>query len=202
MRISINLATQPYQDVRQFAFRWALALFAMALLTGALLYAAVANVIAWRATKGEIASRQAAIAQRDQERAKAEAFLNLPQNRDTKLRGDFLNDLIARKAFSWTQAFSELEKLMPARLHVTALRPITNEKSQLELHLTVIGSARADAIELVRRLETSPHFTGAKVLSESLVPSGAAAAPGSVQFEISAVYVPKFAATEVASGRP
>lgn len=199
MRIEINLATQPYQNVRRFLFGWGVALVAAALLTAALVYATVTQLLAWHSVRREIAQRRTEIAEQDRKRAAVEAFLNKPENRDTRDRGRFLNQLIARKEFSWTQAFSDLEKLVPSGLHVVALRPGLNASNELELRMSVSASSRANAIELVRRLEQSPHFSRAEVLSENLL-QGGPNNPESVTFDISAIYIPSFA-REAASGR-
>ncbi|MFB3916558.1 MAG: PilN domain-containing protein [Terriglobales bacterium] len=199
MRIEINLATQPYQDVRRLLIGWGSAVVALAVLTAVLLYATVTQLAAWHAVRRDIAERRAQIAEQDKKRAAVEAFLNRPENRDTRDRGRFLNQLIARKEFSWTRAFSDLERLVPNGLHVVALRPGLTPNNELELRMSVATGSRDSAIELVRRLEQSPHFTRAQVLSESLT-AGGSGNPESVAFEISAIYIPSFA-QEVASGR-
>jgi type IV pilus assembly protein PilN len=199
MRFNINLASQPYQDVQRFFFRWALGLLGLAVLTGGLIYAATSAYLSWRVTEKQVAELRRQIAERDRQRATAEDFLNRPENRDARDRSQFLNALIARKAFSWTEIFNDLERLMPPRLRVLDIRPVVNDNNQLELQLAVTGSSRDSAIELVRRLEQSPHFSSAKVDAESLQPASQSQ-PASVQFQISAVYLPAFARRESSAG--
>ncbi len=191
MRFNINLATQPHEDVQRFFLRWTIGLLVLAVVTIGLVYAALASYLSWRVTARDIASIRSQIAEQDRQRAEVEAFLNRPENRETRDRSQFLNALIARKAFSWTEVFSDLEKIVPARLRVYSIRPEIDEDNQLELHIEVVGSSRDSANELVQRLEQSPHFTRARVDSESRQ-AAAQNQPALVRFQISAIYLPSW----------
>ena len=189
MKFKINLATQPYENTRRFYLLWGAVLVAVALFTAALLYGAVSG---WRNSHG--ISRQIAAEQKTlkelQARERADlAILNQPQNREVREKSQVLNGLIRRKEFSWTLIFSDLERLMPTRLHVVSITPLLNKDNEIELHMQVAGDSRDKAIELVDRMERSPAFRHAQVLQENSVP--ASAQPGdSVQFVISAIYLP------------
>ncbi len=127
----------------------------------------------------------------DAEKAQAQAILNQPQNREVADQSQFLNNLFARKALSWTQVFSEMEKLMPANIHVVSMKPEFNRDNQLVLHVVVATSARDKAVELVKHMEKSPHFRTPQVEAENATGRRpAVAAAGNIQFEIAAVYVP------------
>ncbi len=63
--------------------------------------------------------------------------LNQPQNREVADQSAFLNNLFARKALSWTRVFTEMEKLMPANIHVVSMKPEFNRENQLVLHVVV-----------------------------------------------------------------
>ena len=69
--------------------------------------------LAARKDRSLIEQREQQIAARDQQKAKAEEILNLPANRGTRDRAQFLNELFLRKAFSWTKVFEDLERVMP-----------------------------------------------------------------------------------------
>lgn len=191
MRLNINLATQPYQDVRRFLFRWGIAVAVLALVSAVLVYAAVSATISWRSLTRQENELRARIAERDRVRSSAESFLNRPENRSTRDQSQFINALIARKAFSWTQVLSDLEHIVPAGLQVTAIHPEVSEDNQLQLRLTVAGQSRERAIDLVRRLEESQHFRNAEVVNEAAPGVGGQTESG-FRFEISATYVPAF----------
>ena len=190
MRVNINLASQPYEDARRFARRWALLLGGTGLVTIALVWGAFFRLREWRTEDRAIRALEAQVAQGDQEIGRAQSFLNRPENRDTRDKSRLLNELIARKAFSWTEVFADLEKIMPPRLHVVSIRPELNEQNQLELRLAVAGESRQRALDLVQKMEASARFKEPEVLAESTQPPSAANPGDAVQFDIRALYVP------------
>jgi type IV pilus assembly protein PilN len=199
MRFEINLASQPFQDVQRFMLRWGLALLVAMAMTGGLVYSSIMAFRSWRVVDRQERELRLKIAAKANERAQVQAFLNRPQNKDTTVRSSFVNQLIARKAFSWTEIFTDLEQIVPGRLHVTNIEPDINEDDQLELHLQVAGTSHDAAVELVKRLEDSPHFREARILAEGLQNQVTAnqrnAAPQNDvwRFDISALYIPSFA---------
>ncbi len=187
MRVNINLASQPYEDARQFWFRWGGAFIALGIITLGLIYITVSGWLSARKDQAMIEQRQAQIAVRDKEKADAAAMMNLPQNRSTRDRSEFLNDLFQRKAFSWTQAFEDLEKLMPPQLHVVSIHPEMSPDNQLEIKLTVAGTSRDRALELVRKMEGSQRFHDTEIDEEKISTSQGA---NEVVFNITALYIP------------
>jgi len=167
MRLDINLATRPYEDARRFWVQWGSILSAVGLLTLILVFMALSGLWSASNDRKTIRSYQKEIAERDSERAQAEAFLNLPANRSTRDRSQFLNELIRRKSFSWTKVFEDLERIMPPRVHLVSIHPELNEDNQLAIKMQVAGDSRDRALDLVRRMESSPHFQQTKIDSES-----------------------------------
>jgi type IV pilus assembly protein PilN len=189
MRVDINLATRPYEDSGPLWLRWGGALAILGLFTLILLYSVFSGWSAARKDRSLIELRQEQIATRDQQKAKAEETLNLPANRGTRDRAQFLNDLFQRKAFSWTKVFEDLERVMPPRLHVVSIQPEKAPDNQLQIKLVVAGESRDRALELVRKMEGSRHFQQTQIEQES---SQVGQTPGdNVQFDISALYVPE-----------
>lgn len=193
MRLDINLASRPYEDARQFWLRWGSALFALSMVTLLLLYFTISGLLLAQQERRLISERQRQIAARDAEKAQAQATLSLPQNRAMRDRSQFLNDLFERKAFSWTKVFEELERVMPARLHVVSIHPDISTENELTINLTVAGESRDRALELVRKMEGSQHFQQTRIKSET---SQTGTTGGdNVLFEISAAYIPDLATT-------
>jgi type IV pilus assembly protein PilN len=188
MRVDINLASQPYEDARQFWLRWGGGLVALGILTLLLLVMTVNGWIGARKDRQLIRQYEAQSAARDKEKADALALLNLPQNSTTRDRSQFLNDLFQRKAFSWTKAFEDLEQVMPPRLHVVSIHPELAPDNELEIKLIVAGDSRDHALDLVSKMEASKHFHETYIDEESTNLSGASG--DTVQFHITALYVP------------
>ena len=191
MRIDINLASQPYEDARRFWTNWGTALGLLGFATLLLVFVAGTRLINANHERKEIADMESVIAKFDAEKAQAEATLNRPQNRLTRDRSQFLNELFARKAFSWTRLFEDLERVMPAHLHVVRISPDLSKENDLEIKLVVGGDTREQALDLVRKMEGSKRFKGTQIESERTKEEGGGNGPGDrVTFDISASYVP------------
>ncbi len=190
MRLDINLASQPYEDARQFWMRWGGAVGAVGLLTLVLLTLTITGWVNARRDREAMAEKRAMIADRDRIRADAEAFLARPENRTTRDESQFLNELIERKAFSWTRVLENLEKVMPPRVHLVSISPELDDQNQLALKMTVAGDSRDRAIELARRMEESRRFAQTYITTEH--PVQATNGSGDTeQIEILAVYIPE-----------
>ena len=185
MRLDINLASHPYEDVRDFLMRWGTATGALALLTLVLLGMAFSNWWGSRDVRQEMDRDLSQMQELDRDKATAESLLSRPQNRETLERSRFLNGLITRKAFSWTQLFMDLEKIMPPRVRVVSLQPEAAE-NQMSVRLLVEGDSRERALDLVRRMEESERFRLARVKSERGKEDS-----GLIQLEIVAFYAPE-----------
>jgi type IV pilus assembly protein PilN len=137
------------------------------------------------------------IAAYDREKSEAEAILNQPQNRALREQSRFLNSLFQRKAFSWTKVFEDLEQVMPAHLHVVSINPGNSSDNNLQIKLLVGGDSREQALDLVRKMESSNRFRQTRIESEK-VESENQTGGDRVKFEIDALYTPT---TEKTSGR-
>jgi membrane protein implicated in regulation of membrane protease activity len=109
MRLNINLASQKYEDVRQFYVRWSMAIGLSALLMLVLI------VMAWRnfsisSQSGQRTKQlQAEIDALQKQRAAAEAISNLPENHDVTAQKNYWNKQINRRQLSWSQLFNDLQ---------------------------------------------------------------------------------------------
>ncbi len=191
MRVDINLATHPYEDLRVFWVRWGSLLAGLGVLLLLLLFLIVHGWQQARAAEERIAYGEQRVASLDAEKASAEATLNRPENRSTRDRSQFLNDLFERKAFSWTQVFEDLERIMPPRVHVVSIHPDMSPDNQLQIKLTVAGDSPARVLELVRKMESSEHFRQTEIHVQQSMTNGKASAD-TVSFDISALYVPQY----------
>jgi type IV pilus assembly protein PilN len=202
MRIDINLASQAYQDSGRFWTRWGTALGVLAVITAALVYFAASGFVHAGRDRRQIAKLESEIAAYDQERNQAEAVLNQPQNRLLREQSQFLNGLFERKSFSWTRVFEDLERVMPAHLHVVSIHPDMSSENNLELKMIVGGDSREQALDLVRKMEGSNHFKQTRINSEKVASelNGIQSTTDRVQFEIEASYIPSPAAKQTSGG--
>ena len=190
MRVDINLATRPYEDAAEFYRAWGLPVAAFVLVTVVLGALAASSLVNARTVGQQTAQLRAQIAELDRQKQAAQELLNRPENRETRDRSRFLNALFARKAFSWTQVFADLEKIIPAHVHVLAITPGITEDNQIQVAMRVEADSREKSIELIRRLEESRTFRQPQMKTEAAQTATGAGHAG-VAFEIVALYTPR-----------
>jgi Tfp pilus assembly protein PilN len=190
MRIDINLASQPYEDSRQFWSYWATGLSLLSLITLFLVFLAITGFVRAGHDRVQISRLKDQIAAYDREKAQAESVLNQPQNRALREQSRFLNSLFQRKEFSWTKVFEDLERVMPAHLHVVSINPGNTADNSLEIKLLVGGDSREQALDLVRKMEGSNRFRQTRIESEKVENENQSGGSDRVQFEIYALYSP------------
>ena len=198
MRIDINLASQPYEDARQFWMRWGTALGVLSLLTLVLLALDITGWMAASKDRAAMSQKRATIANYERIEGEAQGRLNLPENRTMWSESQYLNSLIERKAFSWTRVLENLERVMPPRVHLVSISPQLDENNELALKMSIAGDSRDRAIELTRRMEESRRFAQTSISRESRFESQNG---DTLQFEISAIYIPE-SLLNVSGGAP
>ena len=199
MRFDINLASRPFQDARSTLKRWGSILGGIACVTAALLLIDYSHWRDNRVINEKTAKIQQDIDQLDAQRNANQSLLNQPANRETRDRSQFLNGIIVRKSFSWTRAFSDLEKIMPTRVHLVKIEPELTPQKELKIKMTVEGKSRDKALDLVRKLETSNEFKQARIETETAKSGNDA--EGTVEFDISAIYLPPSPQPKGSAGR-
>jgi type IV pilus assembly protein PilN len=192
MRFTINLASQPYEAARQFRQRIGAVVAALALIAVVLVGYIVYQRVQSRTINQQLSEAHREIDSLNREEAQARAILNRPENRDVAERSEFLNQLFARKALSWTRVFTEMERIMPPDLHVVSMKPEYNKTNDLTLRVVVATGSRGRAVEVVRRMEKSNHFRQAEIVAENVTTNvgDQSAGPGNIQFDITALYLP------------
>jgi len=200
MRFDINLASAPYQDARSFYLRYGSALGGVALLTLILLGVAFREWSSTRAVSAKIDEVHHASTELDRRKAEAEHILSLPENRGTRDGSQFVNQLIARKSFSWTQVFAQLEQVMPAQIHVVSISPELNSADQLSMKMILAGESLDKAVQLMHNLEKSPNFRDPQILAQQ-ADRAAAGGGDNIDVQVSALYVPTITRPEAETPR-
>jgi len=192
MRVNVNLASQPYEVAQSYRRQMTLVISGLGILAVLLL----GYIFYQRQHSRSIVRQTNAVRWQmhnlENEEAQAHAILNKPANRVIADQSDFLNQLFARKSLSWTRVFTEMEKIVPAGLHVVSMKPEYTKSNDLVLHVIVATDSRDRAVELVRNMEKSTHLRQAEIVAETVTTSSSdqAAGGGSIQFDIAATYVP------------
>ena len=133
MNIEINFSAAPYRQVQRALLHRRLILIALSLAFSLLLATSVRALVSWSATRAQAFELRSQIAREDGLRSRAETFLNRPDSRRTRQAAEFLNAAFARRAFSWTELFADLEPVVPQHVHVTSIRPEFTADGRVEL---------------------------------------------------------------------
>ena len=196
MKISVNLATRPFVELRPLFARLRLAMGLLAVLAVGLGFGLhVLNGRA-RAAQAKMDAVKAKTQGFENERLANEAKMRQPQNRGVLERSQFLNTLFAEKSFSWTAVMMDLEKVLPAGVQVTSLEPQVKKDGTVTVRLRVSGE-RMKTVQLVRNLETSQRFVSPRLAGAAAQAQESGrgsvvqvAGPGAVEFEILSDYNP------------
>ncbi|HEV2618636.1 MAG TPA: PilN domain-containing protein [Acidobacteriaceae bacterium] len=197
MRISINLATRPFVELRPLFARLRLAMLGlavMALALGVWLHFLNRNAQAEQAQMDSLKAQTAAF---QMERANNERRMMEPENQAVLSRSQFLNDQFAAKSFSWTSVMMDLERVLPPGVQVTSIDPSISPEHEVTIRLRVSGD-RERVVDLVRSLERSQRFLAPRPANETAQTHEAGQAirvaemggPDGVQFEIVSGYNP------------
>lgn len=169
-RLPINLASEPFR--RDRAILIASSALAVILAIG---LAVLVSLVMSERQRAKDTREALALLERDT-RAKAaeiskyDSILRQVQNAEVLDRNVFINTLISRKAVSWTQLFSDLEKVMPHTVRLVSVRPQILSNNQIILDMTVGAQSEAPLVDMLMRLEGSPLF-GAVTAQTMLPPS-------------------------------
>ncbi len=164
-KVIINIASQPRRNLRAFRFLSGTVACLTVILLILLILLNIKNFSLYRAGATgyrHLADEKAAISSEYNElNRQTENF-----KRTLKTAVDEVNSLLARKSFSWTIFFDELEEALPAGAYLTNLNPSRNEAG-LAFRIKAGLPSRSDLGQLIKNLD-SHGFSKIRVLSESL----------------------------------
>ena len=198
MRISINLATRPFVELRPFFLRLRIIMAALVVLGAGAMVAAHLLQKKLDVQQAQLDRLQAKTLIAQQEKQGNERKMRKPANAAVLDRAHFLNALFLRKSFSWTAVMMDLETVLPSGVQITSIEPAPTSSGDVVIRMRVSGD-RDRAVQLVRNLERSKRFLQPRLTGEATKakdtgnPGSAAAnagAPAGVEFEILANYNP------------
>lgn len=168
IRVPINLASEPFRRDRPLL----VGLTALAIAATLLLAFQVSRIVSERHQSADmlvtIARLNGQVRAIDTEQNKLNATLRRPENAVVLERSVFLNELIDRKAISWTRIFADLEKVMPYNVRLVSVRlPEVNSQNEVLLDMFVGAKEVPPVLEFLKRLEASPQFGPTSVINSS-----------------------------------
>jgi type IV pilus assembly protein PilN len=166
MRVTLNLASHPYVELRPLYQR--LRVVALLLLVTGVAFWWVLRTQQQRAAEAHARAStvDAAITQTHNQRQQAEASMRQPQNAAVLAQAHFLNNLFLHKSFSWTAVMMDLEQVLPPGVQVLNIDPVVAKDGSVTIHMRVAGP-RDKAVALVRNLEHSRRFLTPRIVGET-----------------------------------
>ena len=166
MRIQLNLASRPFVELGPLYLRLRILIILLA----------VVAIPLWLLLATE--KRKAAVAQArldaveqnihalENQRQAFQADMRQPQNASVLSQAQFLNEVFARKAFSWTAVMMDLENVLPSGVQVLNIDPVISKEGKVTIRLRVSG-AHDRGVDLVRNLERSHRFLSPRLARET-----------------------------------
>jgi hypothetical protein len=168
----INLASQPFRQER--AQNAALAVIGAAL--AASLFVLAILIIHARTQAADlrkvIEAKRTQLANLQKSQSSYYGVLSKPSNAEVFSESVFWNDLIARRAVSWTRVFQDLGTVLPENMQLLQMRlpQVATENgtglNRVQLDMWVGTEQPAAVIGFLKKLETSPLFGAASVMTQ------------------------------------
>jgi type IV pilus assembly protein PilN len=160
MKISVNLASQPFRRDRPMIVASVVVGLLLVGTLGALIMLARVDNAQLADIRKEVGGLRTQVAGLAKEQRDAENILRQPRNAEVLETSVFLNALLYRKGISWTRILSDLEKVMPPNVKVLNIRPSVSGQGQITLDMIVGSEGPTPVFALYTALEHSPLFSG------------------------------------------
>jgi type IV pilus assembly protein PilN len=186
MRVSVNLASRPFVELRPLFERLRIIMAVLGVLAlglGIWLHSATKRAHIAQAQMDALVQKTRSF---QQERANNEMRMHQPQNAAVLERSEYLNAIFVRKSFSWTAVMMDLENVLPSGVQVTNIEPQTLSDGTTQIRLRVSGD-RERAVDLVKNLERSQCFVSPRLASESAQTQDASHRNPAIPIDLNAV---------------
>lgn len=186
MRSSINLASDPFVNLRGFAVTAGILAVAAFGLT---LWLLIHGLSTWRettTTQGKLRGFETQRTRLLSEQHNLENELRAPGTMELLERVRFLNQLIRQKRLSWTQLVFDLQERLPAQVRILSLSPSLREDGSVLVELRLGGASPEAVIDFLRALEQGEKFRDVVLHAQA---EGRGTGADAVDARVSAVYV-------------
>jgi type IV pilus assembly protein PilN len=201
MRVQLNLASRPFVELGPLYLRLRVLIILLALIS----FPLWALLRSEERKASEAHARLASVEQKTQaiesQQRSFQSQMHEPRNAVVLTQSQFLNQLFARKAFSWTAVMMDLENVLPSGVQVLNIDPVISRDGKVTIRLRVSGQ-HDRAVDLIRNLEHSHRFLYPRLADETAESNQngkpieqVSATPG-VNFDLLAEYNPLPMASE------
>jgi type IV pilus assembly protein PilN len=166
MRIQLNLASRPFVELGPLYLRLRILIILLAVVAIPLWL-----LLATERRKAAVAQARLDVVQQnihalENQRQAFQSDMRQPQNASVLSQAQFLNEVFAHKAFSWTAVMMDLENVLPSGVQVLNIDPVISKDGKVTIRLRVSG-AHDRGVDLVRNLERSHRFLSPRLARET-----------------------------------
>jgi type IV pilus assembly protein PilN len=195
MRVQLNLASRPFVELGPLYMRLRLLIVILAVIAVPLWMLLATE----KRKASEAADRLNAVERNIQaietQRQAFQTQMREPQNAVVLSQSQFLNQVFASKAFSWTAVMMDLEDVLPGGVQVLSIDPVLARDGKVTIRLRVNGPHEL-GVDLVRNLEHSHRFLSPRLARETAENNQnkgqieQVSGPSNVNFDLLAEYNP------------
>ena len=166
MRVTLNLASRPYVELRPLYQRLRVIIAVLAVFAIIFWYALRTEHARAQVAQARVDAIQSQVAAIQAQRQRYEADMRQPKNAAVLNQAKFLNNLFLQKAFSWTAVMIDLERVLPAGVQVLNIDPQVAKDGHVTVRLRILGP-HDRGVDVVRNLEKSRRFLTPRLTAES-----------------------------------
>jgi hypothetical protein len=169
----INIASQPFRRERAQNAVTAMIAAGLAVSLLALTILILHSRVQAADLRNIIHSQQAELTRLERSQGEYSTILARPDNADVFAQSVLLNELIARRAVSWTRVFEDLGTVLPNNMRLLSIRlpQVAAEngtgRNRVQLDMWVGTEQPAAVIQFLKRLEGSKLFGDASVMTQT-----------------------------------
>ena len=195
MRIQLNLATRPFVELGPVYMRLRILIILLAVIAVPLWILLATEKRKASEAQAQLTAVEQKIQAIESQRQAFQAQMREPKNAAVLSQSQFLNQMFASKAFSWTAVMMDLENVLPSGVQVMNIDPVITRDGKVTIRLRVSGP-HDRGVDLVRNLEHSHRFLAPRLARETAEsnqngrPVEQLSAVSNVNFDLLAEYNP------------
>jgi type IV pilus assembly protein PilN len=166
MRIQLNLASRKFVELGPLYLRLRILIVLLAVIAVPLWLLLATEKGKASAAKARLDAVNQRIQSIESQRQAFQAQMLQPQNAAVLSQAQFLNQMFASKAFSWTAVMMDLENVLPSGVQVLSIDPVIAKDGRVTIRLRVNGP-HDRGVDLVRNLEKSRRFLAPRLARET-----------------------------------
>jgi Tfp pilus assembly protein PilN len=165
MIIKNNLASSPVKNHTLFFLGCFVLLAATAAFTVFNIRSISTGYLAARKLEADTLTSQKQISDLKQEADALEGRIAVIKTVDFVNETEFVNAAVAKRVFSWTTLFDQLESALPGSVKMVSVSPAFSDKD-ISIQMEVSGRSLNDIVDLIKRLQASPVFSEVFFMNE------------------------------------